>query len=45
MHLIAMNWIKQRLTVVMDKFTVTAGELNTLLLINIRISRQKNQQI
>lgn len=38
---IAMKWIKQRLTeVVMDKFTVTAGDLNTLL-INIRISRQK----
>lgn len=39
---IAMKWVKQRLAEVdMDKFTVTAGDLNTLLLIHIRISRQK----
>lgn len=46
MHLIAMKWIKQRLTEVdMDKFTVTAGDLNTLLLIHIRINIQKVKYI
>lgn len=46
MYLIVTKWVKRRLTEVdMDKSTVTAGDFNTHLPINIRTSRQKKSQV
>lgn len=45
MHLIVIKWVTQRLTEVdKDKSTVTAGDFNTCLPINVRTSRQKKKK-